>query len=643
MKHLNQKRQTTARSLMLAVIGLLIGLPIAAFDGNAFPDLVIGVPGEDYNDVQDAGVVNVLYGTAAGLTTTGNRYFSQDDAGMEESCELRDYFGRVIVSGDFNADGFADIAVGIEEESDGDVSVAGAVQILYGSSSGLTSGPPANQVFTQNSPGVPDDSEQSDAFGSALAVGDFNSDGYSDLAIGAPNEEVDPTEDTGAVTILFGGSEGLSSVGSQFWTQATGSIGGVMHSEDYFGESLAAGDINGDGFDDLCVGVPGDRISGELGGGCVNILYGSASGLTDAGNEWLWQSGAVMGVGQSYAEFGEQIVIGDFNGDSFADIGIAAPGYDRNEDLDCGFVVLVSGTPFGVSAGSAIGFTHTVSTAYFGSGMTSGDITGDGFDDLIVGAPGQAVNSVSKAGCIFFIPGSPQSVSGQTWTMYYQGDGIIPDLAESKDLMGYHLVCSDFDGDSYEDLAIGVPSEDFETPEEILGVGAVFVIRGSASGLIAQGAQTWHQDTPDVAGVAEEHDGFGVSLTVAYAPSSPNACSNTGVTLWMPSHSFSPESPCGCVAMVCNAESSAIANPLFVILEVAGAYYFAPSFGPYDHYLDEYPTFPPGRTQVTVLPEFIWPQGVGSFSGCTFYGALTDTAVTSIIGTFSSWEFSWNE
>src|SRR5262249_30240631 len=155
--------------------------------------------------------------------------------------EPSDHFGASLAVGDFNGDGYADLAVGVPEE-DVKAQNAGAVQILYGSRSGLSAN--NNQFWYQGKIALLE-SDAEDWFGYALAAGDFNGDGYADLAVSAPLEDIDNIVNAGVVNVLFGSHDGLTHVGYQLWHQ--NSLGILDQAEDYdaFGWTLAAGDLNG--------------------------------------------------------------------------------------------------------------------------------------------------------------------------------------------------------------------------------------------------------------------------------------------------------------------------------------------------------------------------------------------------------------
>jgi len=130
--------------------------------------------------------------------------------------------------------------------------------------------------------------------------------------------------------------------------------------------------------------------------------------------------------------------------------------------------------------------------------------------------------------------------------------------------------------------------------------------------------------------------------TVLSANPYPASCDETGTTLWMPSNEFRPGDPCECCVTVCNNTGSELNNyPLFVILDVYGALYFAPSFA---NDVDFYNlVLPVNETHVTVIEEFIWPSGTGSASGIIWIAALTNPEISEIFGTWDSWDFGWED
>lgn len=202
------------------------GYALAAgnFDGDAYADLAIGVPGETYPWPPATfayGRVVTLYGSGAGLSASRSQTFDQDVTGMDGSNEDDDNFGRALAAGDFNNDGRDDLAVGVPGENGG----GGGVHFILGSPTGLTV--TGNNLWTQDDAGVEDVNEDGDGFGWSLAAADFNLDGYDDVAIGVPGEDVDPdgVTDAGAIHIFFGSAAGISGANSWMWTASGTGLG----------------------------------------------------------------------------------------------------------------------------------------------------------------------------------------------------------------------------------------------------------------------------------------------------------------------------------------------------------------------------------------------------------------------------------
>jgi FG-GAP repeat len=212
----------------------------ADFNNDGFADLAIGAPFEDIGATQEAGAVNVLYGGAGGVRAAGNQQFWQGAGGVAGMAEPGDGFGFALAAGDFNNDGFADLAVGVPFEAIGATRGAGAVNVLYGGAGGLTG--TGSQLFGQDTGGVAGTAESNDQFGSALAAGDFNNNGFADLAIGVTAEAIGATQVAGAVNVLYGAAGGLTGTGSQLFWQGAGGVAGVAEDFDAFGWALVGSD-----------------------------------------------------------------------------------------------------------------------------------------------------------------------------------------------------------------------------------------------------------------------------------------------------------------------------------------------------------------------------------------------------------------
>ncbi len=227
----------------------------------------------------------------------------QDSPDIEGGAEQGDQFGYSLAAGDFDGDGYADLAVGVPEEDVGGVSLAGAVNVIYGSADGLSE--VGDQMWHQDSPGILGDAEPGDQFGHSLATGDFDGDGYTDLAVDVALEEVGGVSYAGALHVLFGSADGLSAADNQFWHQDSPGIADSAEQGDYFSYSLAACDFNGDGYADLAVGALFEDIDGVGEAGAVNILYGSAGGLSEVGNQfWHQDSPGILDDAEENDYFG---------------------------------------------------------------------------------------------------------------------------------------------------------------------------------------------------------------------------------------------------------------------------------------------------------------------------------------------------
>src|SRR5690348_13801014 len=189
--------------------------------------------------------------------------------------------GGARVFPDFNHDGVADVVASIDQQDIGGVVDAGAVEVLYGSP--FTDGNIAHHQYVSNSDtAIAGDPTTNGRFGENWTAGDFNGDGYDDIAIGEYGATVSGHADAGQVHILYGGPNGLTTAGYQNVNQDTAGVQDAAEAGDEFGHSVAAGDLNGDGFTDLVVSAPREDLNGANQVGAVHVFFGSATGLVFA-------------------------------------------------------------------------------------------------------------------------------------------------------------------------------------------------------------------------------------------------------------------------------------------------------------------------------------------------------------------------
>jgi hypothetical protein len=334
------------------------------YNGDGIDDIAIGVPNEDVGTIQGAGRIQIIYGTANGLSATSptpDQFWTQDNPEVDGASEPMDRFGDSLSSGDFNSDGIDDLAIGIPGEDIGNVGEAGAIQVIYGSISGLSATlAHPDQFWSQDSSDIENGAEFNDLFGSALSAGDYNGDGIDDLAIGSPAEDLGPVESAGAVDIIYGSSDGLSATliqADQFWTEDIAEVASISGYFENFGASLSKGDFNGDGIDDLAIGVPGQDM-GSMGtileAGAVHVLYGSPVGLsptvTRPDQFWTQDTPEIENIAEIDDLFGASLSSGDFDGNGRDDLVIGVPAEDLGSIKDAGAVEVLYGSSSGTSA-----------------------------------------------------------------------------------------------------------------------------------------------------------------------------------------------------------------------------------------------------------------------------------------------------
>jgi len=295
-----------------------------------------------------------------------------------------------------------------------------------------------------------------DHYGETIATGDFNNDGFEDIAVAAPDEnnDIGVGGDHGVVIVSYGSPTGITHLGADVL-----SVGAPGDFNVYFGRGLAAGDFNGDGTDDLAVGIPGADTIGDADVGSVWVYAGTDGvGIQLAPYIQLDQAdcGATVEAGD---QFGYTLCAGDMGGDGFDDLFVGSIG----EDNDAGLVGFFPGSAGGITP-TGSGFAKQSSLGgvdgagdLFGYSLALGDFIDDGNLDLAIGAPYADDGSLLDMGKVYVVRGTalgPVVVGGEIHTPLSLG--IDFQLGRA---FGWSLAAGSFldENGARPDLAIGEP------------------------------------------------------------------------------------------------------------------------------------------------------------------------------------------
>jgi hypothetical protein len=395
-----------------------LGSAIAAgdFNGDGWDDLVIGAPGKTPSSGVRSGALIEYLGTGSGLRAN----WLIDPAWSGSSAENQ-LVGASLAVADFNGDGFDDVAAGAPGTSHGDAVSTGSVLLFFGSPFGLLT----VQVIEQT--GL-DNNEAHDRFGAAVAAGDFDADGWADLAVGAPGESLDDEPSAGAVYIYRGSPTGV-------WAERVLDQSGLGFAEqgDELGSALAAGDLDGDGHADLAIGAPGEAPGPDPKSGAVFVYRGTVLGLTPA--QALDQRG--LDHNELGDRFGHALTTGDFNGDGRDELAIGAPGETLGQDPRSGAVYVFRGdldrlVTLQMITQTGLGANEPEDN--FGAALSSGNYVDDFRADLAIGAPGEAKGAVPPAGAVYLFAGAELGLTTNSVL-----DQIGLEVEEPGDMFGVSL------------------------------------------------------------------------------------------------------------------------------------------------------------------------------------------------------------
>ncbi|MFZ1785203.1 MAG: FG-GAP-like repeat-containing protein [Ferruginibacter sp.] len=453
-------------------------------NGDGYSDVIIGAYNYDDGANTDEGRAFLYHGSAVGLSTTPAIIL--DDADV-----IFARFGRsVACAGDVNGDGYSDVIIGAYGFNDGANTGEGRAFVYHGSAAGLSA--------TPNS--TPDDADQFNAsFGNSVAcAGDINGDGYSDIIIGANLYNDGANNQEGRAFVYHGSAAGIN-------TTAANSVESNQLNAQMGISAASAGDVNGDGYSDVIVGAY-FYDSGETDEGAAFIYHGSATGINTTAAAFVQsnQANAFMGVSVASA--------GDVNGDGYSDVIVGAYEYDNGESNE-GAAFIYHGSVTGINTTAAAFVQSNQANANMGSSVASaGDVNGDGYSDIIVGA-WTYFNFAINAGAAFVYHGSATGINTIA--------AAFLTLNNAYAYMGRSVASAgDVNGDGYSDIIVGAFSYFNGQP----GEGAAFVYHGSAAGInttaaaILEGNQIAAQMGFSVASAGDVNgDGYGDVIVGAYA------------------------------------------------------------------------------------------------------------------------------
>lgn len=466
------------------------------FDGDGRRDMAVGIPGEDGG----AGAIEVFDGSASGPDASTRLRLSP--ANLPGTAEADDFFGAALASGDFDADGYADLAIGVPREDDGDDanSDEGKVIVAYGSSNGLATAGAHALVRATPELGQPVHAEA--FFGYDLAAADFDADGYHDLAVATETG-------AGGVIVYRGGTDGLDDGPSQ---QIGPNFG--LGIEGFYASDMATGDLDGNGITDLAIGYQ----EHDQARGAVIVLYGKATtsrgvgGLSTVGTRvprpqvWTQDSPGVKGIAADRDAFGSAVGIGDVNGDGRKDLVVTALREPIGEGAcddgaACGAVHVLKGARAGVSAEGDLfaEFDDVWDTpsGHLGAEVAVGDLNANGIADIAVTAGNMASH---MWGSVLLLSGTRTGLGDGAIKRWTQASNEVPGDVADVDYWGEVLEIRDAGWSRTSDLLVSDPRE---------AGGIVSVMRGNAERLIwASNSVGLTQETAE----DEADDAFGLTF-----------------------------------------------------------------------------------------------------------------------------------
>jgi len=419
-----------------------------------------------------------------------------------------------VLSSDFDGNGYEDLAVGVPLEN-GSYPDQGEVDVFYGGGGGLRATQP---LYIRSMPGI---NQSFYKFGSGVAAGDVNGDGYADLAIGVPGYPLEGFGEVGTVILIPGSPQGL--VPDEALYLNAKDAGHNLSNGEYFGAVLTTGDFDGDHLADIAVGAPSADVHDVQHAGGAAVFYGHRSLANVAKNgTYLHLFGA-----HTNDDFGASLAAGDFDGDHRDDLAVGAPLSDvllqpGGRYTGAGNVWVYDGSSDGVKQTRVHRYFQRGTgskpqiRAFFGAALAAGNFDGDRWDDLAVGIPFfSETHHLRAAGAVEVFYGGPVELGRGPGNTDFLEEGFhgVPSRLHREDQFGLSLAAANFGRGDREDLAVGVPGKDVEGKSN---AGAVIVLYGTNDGYFnTHDNSLLSQGQGEVVGRPDPNDAFGAALAAA--------------------------------------------------------------------------------------------------------------------------------
>jgi hypothetical protein len=461
-------------------------------NGDGFGDMIVGADGASFNARTDCGVSYVIFGKASALDNINLASFASADGFRIVGAAAGDRSGYSVSSaGDVNGDGYADMIVGCQLADNNSRNNSGSSYVIFGKLSGFSD----IDLDTFSTAGLDgfriDGAAINDGSGHLIAyAGDVNGDGYGDVIVGAPSASNNGRTESGSSYVIFGKSSGFANIDLASLSAADGFRIDGQGSYDKSGISVSsAGDVNGDGYGDVIVGAFLAGNNGRDDSGSGYVVFGKSSGFANIDLASLSAADGFRIDGASFNHYSCRVVdgAGDVNGDGCDDIIVGTARAGNNSRSFSGSSYVVFGKPTGLanvdlatfSSAGPHGFRIDGAVAGDRAGVPSsaGDINGDGFADIIVGAYSANNNSRSDSGSCYLVFGKATGFTNIDLATFPNAgtQGFRLDGAAADDFLGtVPASAGDVNGDGYVDLMVGTGGSDVNGS----GSGASYIIFG---------------------------------------------------------------------------------------------------------------------------------------------------------------------